>query len=124
MKRPLALYAASAMLLAKGVMLFVMAFSAAPVFRLSLLTKPGIYATAAVWLYLQPKWARWFVGAFFFYAALRQAVVLPTFSGTTLDLVRRPFSLAMAAWFAYALLVSSAVRTFADRQNQKGKVGA
>ena len=42
--------------------------------------------------------------------------VLPTFQGSTIDLVRRPFSLTMAAWFAWALLLGTSTRRFIAAQ--------
>jgi hypothetical protein len=112
MKRPLALYAAPAMLLGKSATLFGMLFATTEHYRPSMFVQPLVYGIAAVWLYFYPKSARWLVGAFFLYVALREAVVLPTFQGTTLDLVRRPFSFVVAVWFAYALLAGKTVRFY------------
>jgi hypothetical protein len=104
MKRPLVLYVAPIMLFAKSATLSYMLFGSAAAYRPRMFLQPLLFLAAAVWLYVQPKWARWLVGAFFVYATFRECTVLPTFQGSTLDLIRRPFSLAMAAWFAWALL--------------------
>jgi hypothetical protein len=100
------------MLLAKSATLFYLLFGSAVAYRPRMLVQPLLFLAAAVWLYLQPKWARWLVGAFFVYATFRECVVLPAFQGSTLDLIRRPFSLSMTAWFAWALLLGRDVRGF------------
>ena len=117
MKRPLALYAAPVMLFGKSVALGSVLIGSAADHQLRLFGQPLLFLTGALWLYFQPKWARWIAGAFFLYAALRTCFVLPTFQGSTLDLVRRPFSLAVAAWFAYALLWSREVREYVATRN-------
>jgi hypothetical protein len=116
MKRPLALYAAPAMLLGKSATLLSMQFAAADHYRGSMFVQPLVYCIAAVWLYFYPRSARWIVGTFFIYAALREAVVLPTFQGTPLDLVRRPISFVLALWFVDALLVDKAVRLYVGKK--------
>ena len=116
MKRPLALYAAPVMLLGKSATLLGMHFAAADHFRGSMFVQPLVYCIAAVWLYFYPRSARWLVGTFFIYAALREAIVLPTFQGTALDLVRRPISFLVAVWFAYTLLGDEAVRLYVGKK--------
>ena len=100
------------MLLAKSATLFYMLFGSAAAYHPRMFFQPLIFLAGAAWLYTQPKWARWLVGAFFAYATFRECVVLPTFQGSTMDLIRRPFSLAMAAWFAWALLFGRDIRGF------------
>ena len=112
MKRPLVLYVVPVMLFAKSATLFYMLFGSEAAYRPRMFLQPLAFLAAAVWLYLRPKWARWLVGAFFVYATFRECAVLLAFQGSTLDLIRRPFSLAMAAWFAWALLVGRETRGF------------
>jgi hypothetical protein len=118
MKRPLILYVVPIMLLAKSATLFYMLFGSEAAYRPRMFFQPTMFLVGAVWLYVQPKWARWLVGAFFVYATFRECVVLPTFQGSTMDLIRRPFSLAMAAWFAWALLIGSDIRGFIVTKNE------
>ena len=112
MKRPLVLWAAPIMLLAKSATLFYMLFGSEAAYRPRMFFQPTMFLVGAVWLYVQPKWARWLVGAFFAYATFRESSVLLAFQGSMMDLIRRPFSLSMAAWFAWALLFGSRTRGF------------
>ena len=112
MKRPLVLYVVPLMLFAKSATLFYMLFGSAAIYRPRMFLQPLLFLGGAVWLYVQPKWARWLVGAFFVYATFRESSVLLAFQGSTMDLIRRPFSLAMAAWFAWALLFGRDTRGF------------
>lgn len=116
MKRPLALYAAPVLLLGKGLSLLYMAFGSSSGYHPKEFLQAFVYLGVAAWLYFQPKWARWLVGVFFAYAALKEATVLPTLQGSTLDLIRRPVSLAMAAWFAWSLLLGSDTRRFVTKK--------
>ena len=112
MKRPLVLYVAPVMMLAKSATLFYMLFGSEAAYRPRMFLQPTMFLVGAVWLYVQPKWARWLVGAFFAYATFRESSVLLAFQGSTMDLIRRPFSLSMAAWFAWALLFGRDIRRF------------
>ena len=112
MKRPLIHYVVPVMLLAKSATLFYVLVGSAAAYRPRMFLQPLLFLAGAVWLYVQPKWARWLVGAFFAYATFRESSVLLAFQGSTLDLIRRPFSLAMAAWFAWALLFGRDIRGF------------
>lgn len=103
MKRGLVITAATVLLVAKGATLLYMRVGTSEPLRPVLLLPPGLYFGAAIWLWLQPRLARWAVGAFFLYATLREASVF--LQGTTWDVVRRSFSLPVAAWFAYAMLL-------------------
>jgi len=114
MKRPLVLFAAPLMLMGKSAAVFYVVYATAENYRPSMFLQPLLFLVGAVWLYFQPKWARWPAGAFFAYAAIHQCVVLPSLQGSTIDLVRRPFSLAVAAWFVYSLLGSRSVREFSS----------
>jgi len=112
MKRPLILYVVPVMLLAKSATLFYMLFGSEAAYRPRMFFQPTMFLVGAVWLYVQPKWARWLAGAFFVYATFRESSVLLAFQGSAMDLLRRPFSLAMAAWFAWALLIGRDIRGF------------
>ena len=112
MKRPLVLYVVPVMLFAKSATLFYVLFGSEATYRPRIFLQPLAFLAAAIWLYLRPKWARWLVGAFFVYATFRECPVLLRFQGSTLDLIRRPFSLAMAAWFVWALLIGRDTRGF------------
>jgi hypothetical protein len=118
MKRPLVLYVAPVMMLAKSATLFYMLFGSEAAYRPRMFFQPTMFLVGAVWLYVQPKWARWLVGAFFAYATFRESSVLLAFQGSTMDLFRRPFSLSMAAWFAWALLLGSDTREFIAAKNE------
>jgi len=118
MKRPLILYVVPVMLLAKSTTLFYMLFGSEAAYRPRMFLQPTMFLVGAVWLYVQPKWARWLVGAFFAYATFRESSVLLAFQGSTMDLIRRPFSLSMAAWFAWALLIGRDIRGFIAAKNE------
>jgi len=120
MKRPLILYVVPVMLLAKSATLFYMLFGSEAAYRPRMFFQPTMFLVGAVWLYVQPKWARWLVGAFFAYATFRESSVLLAFQGSTMDLIRRPFSLSMAAWFAWALLFGRDTRRFIAAKNEPG----
>ena len=100
------------MLLAKSATLFYMLFGSEAAYRPRMFFQPTMFLVGAIWLYVQPKWARWLVGAFFAYATFRESSVLLAFQGSMMDLIRRPFSLSMAAWFAWALLFGRHTREF------------
>jgi len=121
MKRPLILYVVPVMLLAKSTTLFYMLFGSEAAYRPRMFLQPTMFLVGAVWLYVQPKWARWLVGAFFAYATFRESSVLLAFQGSTMDLIRRPFSLSMAAWFAWALLIGSDIRGFIAARNEPNR---
>ena len=106
------------MLFAKSATLFYMLFGSEVAYRPRMFLQPLAFLGGAVWLYVQPKWARWLVGAFFVYVTFRECPVLLAFQGSTMDLIRRPFSLAMAAWFAWALLVGRDIRRFIAAKNE------
>ena len=112
MKRPLVLTVAPVMLFAKSATLFYMLFGSAAAYRPRMFLEPLMFLAAAVWLYVQPKWVRWLVGAFFVYATFRESRVLLAFQGSMMDLIRRPFSWSMAAWFAWALMFGRDTRRF------------
>ena len=101
MKGKLAICAAVVLLVAKACALYML-FGTVDHYRPLMFVVPGLYLAAAAWLWLRPQWARWPVGAFFLYAALRETAVF--FQGSTFDMVRRPFSLALAGWFAWVFL--------------------
>lgn len=107
MKHGLVTIAATALLVAKGATLLYMRVGTAESLRPALLLPPALYFAAAIWLWVQPHLARWAVGAFFLYATIREASVF--LQGTTWDIVRRSFSLPVAAWFAYAMLLGRGV---------------
>jgi hypothetical protein len=100
------------MLLAKSATLFYMLFGSEAAYRPRMFLQPLAFLAGAIWLYVQLKWARWLVGAFFVYATFRECTPLLTFQGSTMDLIRRPFSWSMAAWFAWALLFGRDTRRF------------
>ena len=106
------------MMLAKSATLFYMLFGSEAAYRPRMFVQPLAFLAGAVWLYVQPKWARWLVGVFFVYATFRESSVLLAFQGSTLDLIRRPFSLAMAAWFAWTLLIGRDIRGFIATKNE------
>ena len=114
MKRGLVIPVAAALLVAKGASLLYLRLSTAESLRPMLLLPPAMYFAAALWLWWQPHRARWPLGAFFLYATFREASVF--LQGTTWDIVRRSFSLPVAAWFAYALLLGRGVPTTSTRQ--------
>ncbi|HTZ21746.1 MAG TPA: hypothetical protein VMC06_12765 [Opitutaceae bacterium] len=107
------------MLLAKSATLFYLLFGSETVYRPRMLLQPLLFLSGAVWLYVQPKWARWLVGAFFVYAIFREGPALLTFQGSTMDLIRRPFSLGMAAWFAWELLLGRDTRRFIAARKER-----
>ena len=115
MKRPLALYAAPVLLLGKGLSLLYMAFGSSSGYDPKDFLHAFVYLGVAAWLHFQPKWARWLVGVFFAYAAVKEATVLST--GSTLDLIRRPVSLLFAAWLAWSLLLGSDTRRFVTKKS-------
>jgi hypothetical protein len=100
------------MFLGKGATLFGLLFATAEHYRGSMFLQPMAYGIAAVWIFFYPRSASWLAGPFFLFVALHSAFVLPAFQGTNLDLVRRPISIVVAAWFAYALFVDKKVRLY------------
>jgi hypothetical protein len=107
MKRSLVITAAAVLLVAKGASLLYIRVGTPEPLRPVLLLPPGLYFAAAIWLWRQPHLARWPLGLFFLYVVFREASVF--LQGTTWDIVRRSFSLPVAAWFAYAMLLGRGV---------------
>ena len=112
MQRPLPVITASILLAAKSITLSYVAYGTGSAVHFSTLLQPLGFLSVALWLYLHPKTARWAVGAFFVFATFKQITVFPTFAGSTLDVIRRPFSMAIGAWLTWALLFGSGVRKY------------
>lgn len=104
MRRTFAVTSACVLLLGKSMALAYAALGTASTIHLRLLWQPLLFLAAAIWLYFHPKTARWVVGAFLAYATVKEAIVFPTFTGSSLDVIRRPFSMAVGAWLTWALL--------------------
>jgi len=115
MRRGLVIPAVAALLVAKGAALLCVRIGAVEPLRPVLLLPPVLYFAAATWLWWQPHVTRWALGAFFLYAAIRETSVF--LQGTTWDVVRRSFSLPVAAWFAYAMLLGRGVPKTSARRS-------
>jgi hypothetical protein len=111
-KRPLTIYAAVVLLVGLGVSRLYTTLGIEGSFRLSQIILPVLMLSAALWLWVHPKSARWIVAAYFAAGAVKQAIVLPAFAGSGLDILRRPFSLGIAAWLAFTLLLGRDVRRY------------
>jgi hypothetical protein len=101
MKRPLQDYAAIALLIGLGVSRLWTTIGTVSSFRAVQFIQPVLMLSGALWMAIHPKSARWAVGIYFAAGAIRQATVFPAFSGSTWDLIRRPFSLSIAVWLAW-----------------------
>jgi hypothetical protein len=109
-KRPLQDYAAIALLIGLGVSRLWTTTGTASSFRAVQFIQPALMLSGAVWMGIHPKSARWVVGAYFAAGAIKQVIVFPSFAGSTLDLIRRPFSMSIAAWLAWTLWVGRKTR--------------
>src|SRR5581483_4078326 len=115
MKRPLQIYVAITLLLGLGLSRLWMIIGAVSVLHAGQLAQPVLMLSGALWMMIHPRSARWVVGLYFAAGALKEAFVFPTFSGSTMDLIRRPFSMVVAAWLAWTLLFGRGTRAYLTR---------
>jgi hypothetical protein len=104
LKNPLSIYAAVVLLAGLALFRLYTVIGTTDTVRPIQLGRPALLLCAATWLRVQPRFAKWVIAAYFAVGAVKQAIVLPTFAGAALDVLRRPFSVGVAAWLAYALL--------------------
>ena len=112
MKRPFVLFAAPLMLGWKSATLFYMLCRTDATLAPRVFLPPLAFLLGAGWLFWRPRLARWIAGAFFAYAAIRGATLLFEADAPFWVMVRRPFSTAVAGWFAWFLLAGAVVRAF------------